>query len=164
MTPENTIFELAIPALVDADDATPIEVGVKFRSDVAGTIRGIRFYKAPPTPAPTRANLWTAAGGSLATATSSGETASGWQQIEFATPVAIAAGTTYVASYFAPNGHYSATSAAFSSAGADNPPLHALADSISANAVYAYSSTSTFPTSTWNATNYWVDVLFRPGS
>ena len=35
------------------------------------------------------------------------ETASGWQEAKFAKPIAIAANTTYVASYFAPNGHYS---------------------------------------------------------
>jgi hypothetical protein len=30
--------------------------------------------------------------------------------------------------------------------------------------VYAYSATSVFPTNTFNSTNYWVDVLFAPGS
>jgi hypothetical protein len=28
--------------------------------------------------------------------------------------------------------------------------------------VYLYSSTSVFPTSTYNAANYWVDVVFIP--
>jgi hypothetical protein len=30
------------------------------------------------------------------------------------------------------------------------------------NGVYAYSSSSMFPTSTFNSTSYGVDVLFRP--
>ena len=46
----------------------------------------------------------------------------------------------------------------------DNPPLHAVANSVSANGLYNYSATSTFPTSFFNANNYWVDVLFAPGS
>ena len=36
-----------------------------------------------------------------------GESASGWQTVTFAAPVAVTAGTTYVASYYAPVGHYS---------------------------------------------------------
>ena len=74
-------------------------------------------------------------------------------------PVAITTGTTYVASYFAPNGHYSATPAGLSTS-VDNPPLHAIANSTSANGVYTYGSVSAFPTSSFNAANYWVDVLF----
>ena len=72
------------------------------------------------------------------------------------------AGTTYVASYLAPRGHYSVSGAAFAAGPVNNPPLHALASGTSANGVYVYSSTSVFPANTWNATNYWVDVLFTP--
>ena len=69
----------------------------------------------------------------------------------FASPVAVTAGTTYVASYFAPSGHYSAPRRGLDPA-VDNPPLHALANSTSSNGVYAYGATSTFPTSSFNAT------------
>ena len=65
--------------------------------------------RAPATPGTHVGHLWTSTGTLLATATFTGETASGWQQVNFATPVAITANTTYVASYHAPNGHYSAT-------------------------------------------------------
>ena len=68
-----------------------------------------------------------------------------------------------MASYLAPSGHYSVTSAAFATGPIDNPPLHALADLVSPNGVFAYSATSVFPTSSYNATNYSVDVLFAPG-
>ena len=37
----------------------------------------------------------------------------GWQEVDFSQPVTIDANTTYIASYFAPNGHYSANSAYF---------------------------------------------------
>ena len=67
-----------------------------------------------------------------------------------------------MAGYLAPKGHYSDTSSGFASSGVSNPPLQALANSVSANGVYCYSATSTFPTSTFKATNYWVDVDFEP--
>ena len=97
------------PATADSGDDGSVEVGVKFRSDVAGTINGIRFYKATANTGTHVGSLWTAAGTLLAQATFSGESASGWQQVTFSSPVAIQPNTTYVAAYFAPNGHYSAT-------------------------------------------------------
>jgi hypothetical protein len=74
--------------------------------------------------------------------------------------VSITAGTTYVASYRAPNGHYSVTAPAFATAGVDNAPLHTLSNAASPNGLYAYSGSSIFPTNSWNASNYFVDVLF----
>jgi hypothetical protein len=160
VTPKHSIFELATPATVDADDATSVNVGVKFTSDVAGTVSAIRFYKAAANTGTHVGSLWSSTGTLLAQATFTNETASGWQKATFSTPVSITAGTTYVASYLAPSGHYSVTSAAFGAAGVDNPPLHAVSQALSANGVYAYGAASTFPTNSFNATNYWVDVLF----
>jgi hypothetical protein len=106
--------------------------------------------------------LWSASGTLLGQVTFSNETASGWQTASFSSPVAVTAGTTYVASYFAPNGSYSATAGQFAAAGYDNSPLHALASGSYAagNGLYAYSGSSAFPTSSYNSTNYWVDVVF----
>ena len=81
----------------------------------------------------------------------------------FSSPVSINANTTYIASYFTPTGHYSLTEPGFNSA-VNSPPLHALANSTSPNGVYAYNPSSIFPTDTFNASNYWVDVLFAPSS
>ena len=75
-------------------------------------------------------------------------------------PVAISANTTYVAGYLAPAGHYSETVSGFSSA-LSNAPLAAVANSVSADGLYIYTAASAFPTSTWQATNYWVDVDFE---
>lgn len=153
----------AIPASVDGGADNAVELGVKFRSDVAGQITGIRFYKAATNTGTHIGNLWSSTGANLATAAFTGESASGWQQVNFATPVAIAANTVYLASYHANTGHYSADVNYFSAAGVDNPPLHALADGASGgNGVYAYSAGSVFPNSTWNTCNYWVDVVFQP--
>ena len=51
---------------------------------------------------------------------------------------------------------------AFAAAGVDTPPLHALSNGVTGgNGAYLYGA-SAFPTETYNATNYWVDVAFVP--
>ena len=156
-----TIFGTATPATADSKDPTAVVLGVKFSSEVPGTITGIRFYKATANTGTHVASLWSSSGTLLASATVTGESASGWQLLTFSTPVTISANTTYVASYLAPKGHYSETLSGFATAGASSPPLTALANTASANGVYVYSATNAFPTHTYKATNYWVDVLFE---
>ena len=152
-----------VPGTVDSGPDSAVELGVKFRSDTAGYITGIRFYKASTNTGTHVGNLWTSTGTRLATATFANETASGWQQVNFATPVAITANTVYVASYHTNSGHYSGDLYYFTSKGMDSPPLHALADGVSGvNGVYAYGSGSSFPSNGWNSSNYWVDVVFQP--
>jgi PKD repeat protein len=150
-----------IPSIVDGGDPTAVELGVKFRSDVAGFVKGLRFYKSAGNTGTHVGNLWSSSGQNLGSVTFTGETGSGWQQVNFATPVAIQANTVYVASYFAPNGHYSGNLSYFLTQGVDTPPLHALKDGVSGgDGVYAYGATSTFPTNTYQSLNYWVDVIF----
>jgi len=70
--------------------------------------------------------------------TFSGERAGGWQQATFTSPVATTANTTYIVSYYAPNGPYAADANGFAhSQGVDNAQLHALANGVDgANGVY----------------------------
>jgi N,N-dimethylformamidase beta subunit-like, C-terminal/Domain of unknown function (DUF4082)/Fibronectin type III domain/Bacterial Ig domain len=162
VTPQTTIFDWTAPGTVDSGDGNPVELGVKFKSDVAGSVTGIRFHKAVANTGTHIGGLWTTTGTQLASATFTGETASGWQEVDFDTPVAIAAGTTYVAGYFAPNGHYSVGTGL--GAAVDNPPLHTIPNATSPNGLYSYVFVSSFPTSSFNASNYLVDVMFRAGS
>jgi hypothetical protein len=150
------------PEIVDSEDGNPVELGVKFTSSQNGFVTGIRFYKSAANTGTHVGNLWTSGGALLASAVFTAETASGWQQVNFSSPVAITAGTNYVASYFAPKGHYSDTAEFFASSGSVNPPLTFLANSTSPNGVFTYGSASGFPSSSDNATNYWVDVVFYP--
>ena len=137
---------------------------MKFKSDAAGTITGLRFYKHSANTGSHTGTLWSVAGARLGTVTFSNETASGWQQAFFAAPVSISLNTIYVASYHANNGHYSADINYFEGKGVDNPPLHALTNGVSGgNGVYAYGTGSAFPNQTWYAANYWVDVVFQAG-
>jgi hypothetical protein len=143
-------------------DTTGTELGTKFRADVAGRVTAIRFYKHSPNTGTHVGHLWTAAGTLLATVTFTGETASGWQQANFSTPVSLSAGTTYVVSYYAPNGRYAADTNYFLMQGYDNEPLHALRDGADGmNGVYRFGTG--FPTQAWESANYWVDVVFSPG-
>ncbi|CAN5612162.1 hypothetical protein BH09PLA1_BH09PLA1_12500 [soil metagenome] len=149
-----------VPGVLNDADAQPIEVGVKFRSDVAGFITGLRFYKGSQNTGTHIGHLWTRTGTLLATATFVAETSSGWQSVSFSSPVAISANTTYVASYYTSVGHYSSNSGYFAGNSVDRGTLHALADGTDGgNGVYQYGSPS-FPTDTYLAANYWVDVVF----
>src|SRR5206468_1941238 len=112
-----------------------------FQSDTNGFITGLRFYKHSTNTGTHVGNLWTNAGARLAAATFIGESASGWQQVTFNTPVAILANTTYVASYHTNVGHYAANLDYFA-VGFDNVPLHALRDGVNGrNGVYSYGAT-----------------------
>jgi hypothetical protein len=149
-----------VPAIVDAGDPNSVEVGMKFRSDVAGSVIGMRFYQSAANTGTHVGHLWTNTGVLLATVTFTGETGSGWQDAYFSAPVAINANTTYLISYYAPAGHYSATGGYFTT-GTDHVPLHALANGVDGpNGVYAYGGGG-FPSQTFNSGNYWVDVIFR---
>lgn len=153
----------ALPAVVDDGPDSPVELGVRFRSDTSGYVTGIRFYKSVANTGVHLGNLWSGTGVLLATATFSGESTSGWQQVNFSSPVAITANSMYVASYHASAGHYSVTENYFTTSGADNAPLHAPANGSSGvNGAYAYGSSSSYPTSTYLSSNYWVDVVFNP--
>ncbi len=155
----------ALPGTPSANDPSSVELGLRFRTDVAGFITGIRFYKGSGNTGTHLGNLWTDTGTNLGTLTFTNETASGWQQASFPTPVAVSANTTYVVSYYAPSGHYAADSNVFASSGVDNAPLHGLVNGTpDSNGVYVYAVGGGFPSSTYNATNYWVDVVFTTSS
>lgn len=153
----------ATPAVVADPDTAAVELGVKFSANVAGVVTAIRFYKGPQNTGTHTGSLWTSTGQRLASVTFTSETASGWQQASFATPVAIAANTTYIASYHAPQGRYSVTENYFATSGVQSGPLTAPATTVTPNGVYRYGA-SAFPTQSFRATNYWVDIVFSPES
>lgn len=142
-------------------DINPVEVGVKFRSDLDGQITGVRFYKSAQNTGTHVGRLWSSTGQLLAQATFTNESSSGWQQVNFPSPVAIKANTVYVVSYHAPVGRYAADEGFFNTAYTTGP-LRALSTSeAGGNGVYRYGSGGVFPTSDYNASNYWVDPIFK---
>ena len=162
---ENVFGVLDVPDELIHVDNIPIEVGVKFKTNKAGVIRGIRFYKGSTANGGThKGTLWSQSGTLLATATFSGETSSGWQEVLFSTPVAVTPNTTYVASAFLPLGNYSKSENYFTnSAHSNGNSLTALQFSpTEPNGVYKYNASSTFPNQFFGEPNYWVDVVFTP--
>ncbi len=150
------------PDSIDAT-TTPAEYGLKFVSDVAGTVTKVRFYKGMTDSAAHVGHLWAADGTLLGTTvTSSGENAWGWQELAFTTPVAIAANTTYVVSYYAPTGYPAASYRYFQSTGIDSPPLHAPSSPDAGGNGVRLLGSSGFPTSAYYDANFWVDVVFAP--
>jgi hypothetical protein len=75
-------------------------------------------------------------------------------------PVPINANTTYVVSYHTKKGFYSSDVNYFVNAQTSGPLTALASGSSGGNGVYAYGSASTFPTNTYNPSNYWVDIVF----
>ncbi len=122
----------------------------------------MRFYKGDGNNGTHVGALWSSTGTLLGSVTFTGETASGWQQMNFASPIQIAANTVYIVSYLAPLGYYAGDNNGFSAA-VNSTPLHALQDGTSGgNGVYLYGTANAFPNQTWSASNYWVDLVFTP--
>ena len=88
--------------------------------------------------------------------------ASGWQQATFATPVAVTANTTYVASYFTPT-RYSVSSALLRDRGDHARPADRARERHrrrQRRLPLQRHAPAPSPTSTCNSENYWVDVVF----
>lgn len=152
-----TLFRTRAPAVFDAGDASDVELGVKFTVAANATVTGVRFYKSLANTGTHTGSLWSPDGQRLAHVTFAGETESGWQRMSFTDPVQVQAGQTYVVSYRAPNGHYSVDPAYFADQGAGRGVLTApTSPAAGGQGVYVYGGG--FPTSTFNANNYWVDV------
>jgi hypothetical protein len=153
-----SIWQDGTPAgAIDSTDPNAQTSGVRFQASSSGYIAGVRFYKESDDTGTHIGSLWTSTGTLLASGTFSNETASGWQELDFSSPVAVTAGTTYVASFFSSTGYPASTPHGLASA-VTNGPLTALAG----GGVYAYGSSNTFPTNVYNDNNYWVDVVFSP--
>ena len=97
----------------------------------------------------------TADGNLLTSATFTNESRDGWQEVTFDSPIAISAGKTYVASYHT-SGHYSYTHDYFNGTQSEGH-----LSTQSAAGVFAYGTEPVFPSESYRATNYLVDVVFN---
>ncbi|KRD45509.1 hypothetical protein ASE38_01505 [Cellulomonas sp. Root930] len=154
-----SVFGSAVPAIPAANDAGAVELGLTFTSAIDGYATGVRFYKGTGNSGTHTGRLWSTSGQLLSSVVFSGETATGWQTAQFATPVPLTAGTAYVVSYTAPAGHYAVASNFFSSQGAVAAPLSTTGGFGNAPAG-VYGGAGTYPSSSYANSNYYVDVLF----
>ncbi|MBV8521321.1 MAG: DUF4082 domain-containing protein [Acetobacteraceae bacterium] len=144
-----------------SNDPQAVEVGVQFTSATSGQITGLRFYKESNDTGTHVGDLWSASGTLLASATFTNESDSGWQQVNFASPVTITAGTPYIASYHTDTGNYADTPSFFATyQGQSSGSLTAAGNGL--NGVFAYGPMGSFPnTISPTGDNYWVDVVFN---
>ncbi|KUM41157.1 DUF4082 domain-containing protein [Arthrobacter sp. EPSL27] len=159
--PGQTLFGPLLPAVQAATgDTSSIELGTAFSVSAAGSATGVRFYKGAGNTGTHVGSLWTAAGERLAQVTFTDETATGWQTATFAAPVPLEPGQSYVVSYLAPNGNYAYTAAFFA-----EPWINGLLTAPGPNnGRYQYGAGGSVPSNSWNATNYFVDVVFAPAA
>ncbi|WP_425350070.1 N,N-dimethylformamidase beta subunit family domain-containing protein, partial [Methylobacterium tarhaniae] len=146
--PVSLFSSSATPAATNTNDLNPVELGVKFQASTAGTVSAVKFYKGTQDTGTHTGTLWSSTGQKLATATFFNETASGWQTATFSNPVTLTPGATYTASYHTNTGRYSQTANGFANAVTSGP----LTAPSSGNGVYAYGSSSLFPTNTYQNT------------
>ena len=159
LTGKNTLFGERVPDTPATSDTSAVELGVKFVPSVQGFVTAVRFYKGAGNAGTHTGSLWSAAGTRLATGTFGNETATGWQKLTFSKPIEVQPGTTYVASYYAPAGHYAADARVFSLTDWNASPLTAPRSApAGGNGVYGYGAG--FPTRAYGDTNYYVDVQF----
>ena len=132
------------------------ETGVKIQATLGSEIRALRFYKSPGELGTHVGRIWSAGGEQLGQVTFSGETASGWQTQELASPLALTAGQVYVISVNA-NAFYPVTPAGLASQITAGP----VRTIVGSNGVYG-DAAGTFPTTTWNNASYLVDLVVAP--
>ena len=150
----------ATPTTPSASDTGAVTLGVKFKADVSGKITGIRFYK-----------------GTGNTGTHVGEPVvgdrdeAGHRDVHQRDRLRLAAGQLhdagvdrrrhgYVASYFAPVGHYAADSGYFAASGVDNGLLHDCRTCQRRRRRLRIRQRRSLPEQHFLSTNYWVDVVF----
>ena len=170
--PPPTSFHLFAPTdgltASAANDGVSYELGVKFQASAAGFITQLEYLRGAADASDTdvrSGHLWGPDGTLLATATftsTPGQT--GWQTAALSTPVAIQPGTTYLASYHTDN-NYVFTGSYFSSSAHSGPDGFLIApasSSVGGNGVFSVGTSPALPNQTFNASNYWVDVTFKP--
>jgi hypothetical protein len=153
-----SLFVAQAPASPDSTDGVAYELGMKFQAAAPGQISAIRFWKSPNETGTHTGRIWSATGTQLASVTFSGETGSGWQTQALTSPLSIQANATYVVSVNV-NHYYAATLGGLASA-VVNGNLSSVADG--RNGVLG--NPGTFPTSSYQNTNYFRDLLFAASS
>lgn len=141
-----------------AHDDRSVELGTVFTAVVPGEVTGLRFYKTSGASGSHTGTLWDSKGRQLATLGFGRESRAGWQTATFDKPVQLVAGSTYVASYRVPAGGRYGSSVDYYGRSKSSE----LRVASRGAGVFTYEGRGTYPTSKWNASQYFVDVVFAP--
>ena len=154
-----SIFTTQTPQVQAESDGAAGEYGIVFTASVAGQVTGVRFWKSTSDTGTHTGRLWRVSDRALlATVTFSGGTASGWQSQLFAAPVSITAGIQYLATVSTPL-YYGYTNRGLASVITNGN----LSTVVGANGLWT-SSVGTYPTASYQNSNYFRDVMFVAGS
>lgn len=126
-----------------------LELGVRVSTSAAGYVTEIKYYKFVDSTAEHSAHVWDENGILLASATFTGESASGWQTVELDTPLAISAGQVFTVSVFSTDWYYPN----------DSFPSMTPGSFTITNGYYKYVGSPEFPDQTVGK-NYAVDFTF----
>ncbi|WP_133411776.1 DUF4082 domain-containing protein [Agromyces badenianii] len=153
--PIGAIFDDATPTNTSWNDATAVQLGVRFSVTEPVSVACIRFFKVQGDSATShQVLLWgTDTGNPITTAVSSDETASGWQTVRFDSAVELTPGVEYRATYLTTTGRYAADVNALIGSVQSGPFV-----TVPGGGVYVYSSGASYPWSTAGH-NYWADVV-----
>jgi endonuclease/exonuclease/phosphatase family metal-dependent hydrolase len=157
-----TLFGDRVPGTAVQADTKAVEVGVRFRSNVPGTIQALRFYRGTGNANGYVARLWTSSGTLLAQASVRDGRIPGWQEVTLPSPVSISAGSTYIVSYYTSNGQFARDAYGLTNAVVSGNLTAPGSASVGGNGVYVYATGGGFPASSYKDANYWVDVRFAP--
>jgi hypothetical protein len=164
-----TLFSQPANAATLTADSAAYTMGVQFTVSRGATLQAVWFFSAAGAASlPGSIALFQVSGASLVTsqaATWSGAAGSGWVRAPFTTPPALTAGMAYKAAIFdnAANSFYSSTAhywdTGVGAAGITNGPLSAPnnAGGDGGQDTFFTGGVITYPATSFNATNYWVD-------
>ncbi|MEO7447952.1 MAG: N,N-dimethylformamidase beta subunit family domain-containing protein [Humibacillus sp.] len=149
------------PKVANKSDSNSVELGMRFRANRDGKVTGVKFYKGSLNTGVHEVSVWGTNGDRIGAGKAINESSSGWQTVVLAQPVPVKANTTYIVSYHAPNGRYSVTTSFFTSAFTRLPLTAPASTSTALNGLYRYDSDPQMPSSSYAASNYFVDVVFE---
>jgi Domain of unknown function (DUF4082)/Bacterial Ig-like domain len=132
------------------------EMGTKITVTKDSDLTSLRFYKDPAETGTHVGRVWTEGGTPIANVTFTGETASGWQKQTLSTPIGLSTGTNYVVSVNLNN------TFVFTQSGLASPIVSGPLKSVGPG-LYG-GSAGTFPTGSWNDSNYFVDGVVAASS
>jgi hypothetical protein len=153
-----TIFSSQLPTAYDKDST--YELGTKFWTDVDGQIMGVRLYTHASEGGSHTVRIWRSADGVVVSgphAWSISSGSAGWKTFALPTPLDITPNTDYIVSISNSSDRYYVKTPY----GFDAPVANGHLRTYSGSGLYSFTLGS-MPTSTWQNSNYFRDVLFVP--
>lgn len=143
------------PTVLDPGDTAAVELGMRMVAETDVRLHALRYYQGPGGIGSHTGTVWDSSGARLATASFASTSEQGWHTAYLSTAVEVPEGMEFTVSYHAPNGGYVHTPAQFTG-GKSNGELRLEGS----NGVFRYGNSSQ-PGSSWNSSNYFVDVLYE---